>query len=263
MTRSPIKWVGGKSRLRNQIVPLIPDHDCYVEPFGGAGWILFHKPKSKVEVFNDLDGELINFFRVVKDQPEELLASFEWTLASREEFTRLLNLDTMTLSTVQRAHRFYYLIMASWGGELGSARFQTSITDNGHGNRLIGALKTVHDRIRPAHERLQTVIIENLSWEACLERYDNPHSFFYLDPPYPANKCNYQHNMRAIEDHHALFDRLNTLKARWILSTYDTPELRRFFDGYHVKPVTFRSGMSGNGYTNSEILVTNYPLPGD
>ncbi len=138
--RSPIKWVGGKSKLRKTIVPMIPKHECYVEVFGGAGWVLFSKEPSRVEVLNDIDGELMNFFRVVKSHPEELIRSFDWDLTSREEFNRLLQQDPTKLSEVERAHRFYYIIMASWGGELGSARFQTSVSDEGHGNRLIGAL---------------------------------------------------------------------------------------------------------------------------
>ena len=68
---SPIKWVGGKSRLRKYIVPLIPSHTCFVDLFAGGAWVLFGKPKSEVEVLNDFDEELINFFRIVKYKPEE------------------------------------------------------------------------------------------------------------------------------------------------------------------------------------------------
>lgn len=77
MVNSPFKWVGGKSRLRKQIVAILPSHTCYVEPFAGAAWVLFAKPPSDVEVLNDIDQELVNFFRVVKEKPEELIASFE------------------------------------------------------------------------------------------------------------------------------------------------------------------------------------------
>jgi len=129
MIPSPFKWAGGKSRLRQAIISRLPPHDCYVEVFGGAGWILFGKQPSKVEVFNDIDGEVVNFFRVVKTKPRQLIRSFRWELASRDEFERMRDLPTQGLSDVQRAHRFYYLIMAAWGGELGTPRFQTSISD--------------------------------------------------------------------------------------------------------------------------------------
>lgn len=180
---SPFKWVGGKSRLRKQIVALIPDHTCYVELFAGAAWVLFAKPPSKVEVLNDIDRELVNFFRVVKYKPEELIRSFAWELVSRAEFERLANLDTSTLTDIERAHRFYYLIMAGWGGELHYPRFQTSITDGGHGNRLIGALKFLRNRIEPVYDRLQKVVIENMDWQKCFDRYDRAQTAMYLDPP--------------------------------------------------------------------------------
>ena len=134
MLNSPFKWVGGKSRLRKPIIDLLPEHTCYVEPFAGAAWVLFGKPPSEVEILNDLDQELVTFFRVLKKAPEELIASFEWELVARAEFERLANLEPARLTDVQRAHRFYYLIMAGWGGELNYPRFQTSITDGGHGN---------------------------------------------------------------------------------------------------------------------------------
>ncbi len=142
---SPFKWVGGKSRLRKQIIPLLPKHSCYVELFSGAAWVLFGKPPSDVEVLNDIDQDLVTFFRVIKEKPEELIASFEWELVSRAEFKRLASLDPTQLTDIQRAHRFYYLIMAGWGGELKYPRFQTSISDGGHGNRLIGAFQILTD----------------------------------------------------------------------------------------------------------------------
>jgi DNA adenine methylase len=86
MINSPFKWVGGKSRLRKQIISLLPRHTCYVEPFSGAAWVLFGKPRSDVEVLNDIDQELITFFRVVKEKPEALIESFEWLFFSSDVF---------------------------------------------------------------------------------------------------------------------------------------------------------------------------------
>lgn len=267
MINSPFKWVGGKSRLRKQIIALLPPHSCYVEPFAGAAWVLLGKAPSAVEVLNDKDQELITFFRVIKENPEALIASFEWELASRAEFERLADQDTSQLSDVQRAHRFYYLIMAGWGGELNYPRFQTSITDGGHGNRLIGALKTLRQRIEPVYERLRTVLIENLDWQECIERYDRPQAVMYVDPPYPGNKCNYVHNMRDWDAHRLLAERLGKTQCRWILSSYDMPEIRDLFAPYHILPVQAFSGMNTEKNTpervlNREVLITNFePMP--
>jgi DNA adenine methylase len=263
---SPIKWVGGKSRLRKKIIEILPPHTCYVEPFAGAAWVLFSKPPSPVEVLNDIDQELITFFRVVKEKPEELIASFEWELVARAEFERLAALDPHLLTDVQRAHRFYYLIMAGWGGELNYPRFQTSITDGGHGNRLFGALQTLRERIIPVYERLHTVIIENLDWAACIDRYDRPGAVMYIDPPYPENGCNYFYNMREIEAHELLATRLKNTECKWVLSSYDKPVIHELFKDMHIIPVQSASGMSEKkqGKTrvlNREVLITNFQPP--
>jgi DNA adenine methylase len=266
MLNSPFKWVGGKSRLRKPIIDLLPEHTCYVEPFAGAAWVLFGKPPSEVEILNDLDQELVTFFRVVKEKPEELIASFEWELVSRAEFERLASLDSSQLTDVQRAHRFYYLIMAGWGGELNYPRFQTSITDGGHGNRLIGALKTLRERLQPIHERLRTVIIENLDWRNCIDRYDRPGTVMYIDPPYPGNGCNYAHNMRDWDQHQELADRLKATECKWILSSYDIPGIREMFSEYYIISVQSASGMrvkknDTSRVLNKEVLITNYAPP--
>ncbi len=265
---SPFKWVGGKSRLRKYILPLISEHSCFVDLFCGAAWVLFGKSPSDVEVLNDLDEELITFFRVVKYRPEEFVESFDFELVSRSEFNRLAELDTRMLSEIERAHRFYYLIMAGWGGELAYPRFQTSVSDGGHGNRLFGAIKHLRERIQPIHERLSTVIIENLNWQACFKRYDNVKTVFYVDPPYPENGCNYAHNMRDWESHHELYSTLKSSKSKWIISSYDIQEIRDIFSNpdYHILSVESSSGMAvGNeqhGRTkNREVLVLNFVPP--
>ncbi len=266
MLNSPFKWVGGKSRLRKPIIDLLPPHTCYVEPFAGAAWVLFGKPPSDVEVLNDIDQELVTFFRVVREKPDELIASFEWELVARAEFGRLANLDPSQLTDVQRAHRFYYLIMAGWGGELNYPRFQTSITDGGHGNRLIGALKTLQERLLPIHERLRTVIIENLDWRECVDRYDRPGTVMYVDPPYPGNGANYAYNMREWNSHRELAQRLSSTQCKWILSSYDIPEVRELFMPYFIISVQSASGMTvkkndNSRVMNKEVLITNFEPP--
>lgn len=260
---SPFKWVGGKSRLRKYIIELLPTHTCYLEPFAGAAWVLFGKPPSDVEIINDLDQNLVNFFRVVKEKPEELIQSFEWEIVSRAEYERLAEIDPSQLTDIQSAHRFYYLIMAGWGGELNYPRFQTSISDGGHGNRLIGAIKTLRQRLEPIHKRLSTVIIENLDWHDFIDRYDRPGTIMYVDPPYPGNKCNYAHNMRDWAAHKELAERLNRTQSKWILSSYDMPAIHELFAQYYITSIQASSGMDTkkNGSTrvmNKEVLITNF-----
>jgi len=244
-------------------ISILPKHTCYLELFAGAAWVLFGKPPSDVEVLNDIDEEIVTFFRVVKEKPEDLIVSFELELVSRAEFQRLAGLDPTKLTDVQRAHRFYYLIMAGWGGELKYPRFQTSISDGGHGNRLIGALETLKERIAPVHARLKTVIIENLDWRTCFERYDRPNTVMYIDPPYPDNGCNYAYNMRDWKDHQELAERLKQARSKWILSSYDIPQIRALYPENNVIAVQSASGMKAKkeGHQrviNKEVLITNY-----
>lgn len=263
--RSPIKWVGGKSRLRKQIIDILPAHTCYVEPFCGAAWVLFAKEPSDVEVINDIEGELINFFQIIKHHPEDFIAAFDLELVSRLRFEQLAAQDVQQLDNIARAHRFYYLIMAGWGGEFHYPRFQTSISDGGHGNRLIGALKTLRQRIEPVHQRLSTVIIENLDWRDCIQRYDRDNVVMYVDPPYPGNGVNYTHNMRDWSQHEELALALAHTRAKWVLSSYDNPEVRRLYKEYNILPVTSSSGMrkaknNTERVVVQEVLITNYDI---
>ncbi len=266
MIPSPIKWVGGKRRFRKRIISVLPPHSCYLELFAGAAWVLFGKPPSDVEILNDIDGELVNFFRVIKRQPEDFIRSFEFELVSREEFERLAAEDTSKMNEIERAHRFFYILMAGWGGELNYPRFQTSVSDGGHGNRLIGALKRLRKRVEPVHKRLSTVILENLDWEECFDRYNRERVVMYIDPPYPGNGVNYLHNMRSWGDHKRLAGKLREAKCKWILSSYNIKEIHDLYEGFYLIPVESYSGMktTKNGNTrvkNEEVLVLNYEPP--
>ena len=115
---SPLNYLGGKSRLADRIVKLIPeDHTCYCEPFCGAAWVLFRKEPSKVEVINDLDGELVNFWRVIQHHLPEFMRHFGWILLSREHFKTEQARDPRILTDVQRAVRYYYLQKMGFGGK--------------------------------------------------------------------------------------------------------------------------------------------------
>lgn len=263
--RSPIRWVGGKYKLRKQIANMLPDknsYTCYTEVFGGAGWVLFAKEPSPVEIFNDIDRDLINFFVVLRDKHDELIEKISgFPLISRDFFDQLYLQETNSLSDLDRAYRFYYLLMAGWGGEWEKPRFQTSITDLGNGNRLFGALRSLHTRLSLASERISGAIIENLDWRDCIDRYDDSKTVMFLDPPYPGNNCNYSHNMLSVDEHLELAQRLSTVNCRWLLTSYDRADIRSMLSNYHIFPVNFASGMDGeNGRQNNEIIVTNYEV---
>lgn len=118
MAKPIIPWIGGKRRLAKQILPLIPEHTCYVEPFCGAGAIFFLKEPSKVEVLNDINGDLVNLYRVVRCHLEEFVRQFKWAMVSRQVFEWLRITRPETLTDIQRAARFYYLQKQAFGGKV-------------------------------------------------------------------------------------------------------------------------------------------------
>lgn len=259
--RSPLRWAGGKSRLRKHILPLMPPHRKYVEPFAGAAWVLMGKAASPEEVVNDIDPDVANFWTTLRDSCEDLIDSFDLDLVSRSEFQRLAELDPSALDPAERAHRFTYLLMAGWGGESHYPRFTISLNDQGHGNRLAGFLQNVRQRLQPVSLRIRDVEVENLDWKDCINRHDDPDTLFYLDPPYPRNGVNYRHNMDDPREHDRLAERLAASTSRWMLSSYDDADTRRRYRNFHTTPINSKSGMpdAGNGrHTNRELLVMNF-----
>src|SRR5438270_9521145 len=110
----PLSYIGGKNRLAKRLLEIFPEHTTYVEAFAGGAQVFFHKEPSKVEVLNDLDGEIVNFYRVCQLHYEELLRYFRFAVVSREWFDLLKSTDPRTLTDVQRAARYFYLLKGSF-----------------------------------------------------------------------------------------------------------------------------------------------------
>lgn len=113
-----VPWIGGKRRLAKTILPLFPEHSCYVEPFCGAAALYFMKDQAEVEVLNDINGELVNMYRVVKYHLEEFARRFRWALSSREIFKWLQITPEETLKDIQRAAQSFYLQKLAFGDGL-------------------------------------------------------------------------------------------------------------------------------------------------
>ena len=179
MTKPIIPWIGGKRRLASRILPLFPDHGCYVEPFCGAAALYFLKVPAKVEVLNDVNGELVNLYRVVQHHLEEFLRQFKWALTSRQIFKWLQATPPEPLTEIQRAARFFYLQKNAFGGKVAGQTFGASATAPPRLNLL-----RLEEDLSDAHLRLAGATIEHLDWAECIRRYDRPATLFYCDPPY-------------------------------------------------------------------------------
>lgn len=166
--------MGGKTRLLKEIIPLIPAHQCYVEVFAGGAALFYKKPPVKVEVLNDINGELINLYRVVQHHLEEFIRQFKWALSSRQVFKWEKMKHPETLTDIQRAARFYYLQKLAFGGKVDGQTYGTATTAKPRLNLL-----RLEEDLSDAHLRLSRVNIEHLDWVKCIEKYDRKHTFFY------------------------------------------------------------------------------------
>jgi len=258
--KSPIPWPGGKFYLIPKLLKLIPDHSVYVEPFSGGASLLFAKEPAKVEVLNDVDGELINFFQVVQQEPKKLLKGLRWKLHSRRWFLQLRDEDPNKLDPVDRAVRFYYLVKSSFSSK------QVSFSVGKKTNPARKHISTPQ-RIRDAHSRLQPVIIEELDFCECIQRYDDPKAFIYLDPPYrQVGKKIYTHPLKD-GDFVRLRNLLQQVKGKWLLSHSDDGLIRELFRDFEIREVETRYSMANGRNPNykrrrTELLVANYPIKG-
>lgn len=258
--KSLLNWVGGKRLLRKTIEPLIPKNiGTYVEPFGGGGWVLFYKPKwAGTEVYNDLDGRLVNLFKMVKYHPEALKKEMSYLLSSRELFMQYLNSTPVT--EIQKAARFLFVISRSFGGR--GATFGTVKTSSG------GACKSQRNilgRIDAIHERLDRVLIENRDFETMLKNYDHENGFFYCDPPY-SQGCGYEVTSTSDFAHERLCECLKNLKGRWLLSYDDSLKIRELYKDFQIIPVERLNGINNKQATTrknkiyKELLIANYDI---
>jgi DNA adenine methylase len=214
---SPISYFGGKSRLAKRIIGLIPEHNCYCEPFCGAAWVFWNKPESKVEILNDRDGELVNFWRVVQNHIAPFLDYYKHAVISRELFEIEKRRDPTTLTDLQRAARYYYLQRLGFGGKTDE---KSRTFGAGAARPMNLNLTTMEETIMQAHWRLQRVTIERLDACACIEKYDRPETFFYIDPPYFGCSQDYAVKFNGA-DFIRLRDTLKKIAGRFILSLND------------------------------------------
>lgn len=243
---SPIAYFGGKSRLSKRIVPMIPkDHVCYCEPFCGAAWILFKKPPSQTEVINDLDSELVNFWRIIQRHLQPFLEFFKYAVISRELFNLENRKDPTTLTDLERAARYYYLQRLGFGGKTTGRTFGAGIMRPMNLN-----LTTIEESLLEVHWRLERVTIEHLEFSKCIEKYDRPKTFFYVDPPYYHVAQDYCQPFTDA-DFKRLAVALSSIKGRFILSLNDNPDIRTMFKKFHQVRVSTKYS-SGNSRVATE-----------
>lgn len=250
---SPLTWIGGKRRLAKAICERIPKHKAYVEPFTGAGWVFFNKPPSPVETLNDVNGDLVSFWRIIQRHPAAFLEQFKHLLVGRETFEDFKNqLETPGYTDVERAARFYYIQRCAFGGKLVNRTFGVSPLNMPRINLL-----RIEEEISQVHLRLARVLIERLHYADCLRRYDKPEVLFYIDPPYWACEKDYGVAIFTREDHAHLAELLKNLEhAKFVLSYNDVPEIAALYADMRIERVETRYSVGKHVKVN-ELLISN------
>lgn len=176
--KPPMPWVGGKTRLLNQILPHLPYLKTYVEPFGGSAAIMLARHEGCLDVYNDKYGAVVEFYRCLRDKDlmDRLVDRLSKTCYSVEEWYYCKEHSD---DLVERAARWYYTVMYSFGG-LGRAFGRSFDAKNRIGLKLHSALS----EFGKIHNRLKSVVIENQPFEDIFKMYDASDTVFYCDPPY-------------------------------------------------------------------------------
>lgn len=248
-------WLGGKKRLHGRIIQRIEaiDHRTYIEPFVGMGGVFLRRRfRPNLEVANDLNGEIINLFRILQRHYPQLMEVMRFQLASRREFERLRATDPATLTDLERAARFLYLQRLAFGGQV-SGVFGVAPT---HGPRF--SLSRLEIILEEARERLDGVVLECLDWADLVRRYDSSRSLFYLDPPYLGGEADYGKGMFDRSQFAQMAEQLAGIEGAFLLSINDTPEIRDWFGAFHMEEVSLTYSISASGGTQAkELLISN------
>jgi DNA adenine methylase len=257
-------WYGGKFSHLDWLLPLLPMTPFYCEPFAGSGAVLLNRAPSGVETYNDLDGEVVNFFKVLRDQPEELQRLMALTPFSREEFAIACKLDA-TLPDLERARRFYVrarqvrtgLAQTASLGRWANCTNTVRAGMSGVVSRWLGAVEQLPDIAL----RLMRVQIENRPAVDCIHLYDSKETLHYCDPPY-IHETRGDSNAYAFEmtnDQHAeLADTLNAAKGKVALSNYDCPLMDKLYSSKRWKKLHFERTNHSTKDIRTETLWVNY-----
>lgn len=234
-------WYGGKYSHLDWLLPLLPKTQHFCEPFGGSAAVLINREPSPVETYNDLDSEVVNFYRVLREQKDALIEQIGLTPFSREELERAAVEPTENLTELERARRFYVrarqvrtgLAQTASAGRWAHCLLTSRAGMAGAVSRWLGAVEDLN----LIAQRLLRVQIEHAPAIEVIRRYDSPQTLFYCDPPYPHdsrgdNKA-YAHEMTD-DQHRELAAVLRRVQGKVALSSYRCELNDELYAGWHV-----------------------------
>lgn len=264
VTSPSIRYHGGKFRLAPWVMEFFPDHRIYVEPFGGAAGVLIQKPRAYSEVYNDLDGDLVNFFRVVQNAGlrTQLIESLVMTPYAREEFELAWKPSDDSLERARRLIIRAQMGFGSAGATKGTTGFRIDTKRDYETAQHVWA--QYPSNMAALGQRLTGVLIENRPAIDILLAHDTPDTLFYVDPPYVhETRCRinmgtargYRHEMTD-DDHLALLDALQTVQGMVVLSGYPHPIYDKALEGWERREKSARiSGGRGTAMRTECVWI--------
>jgi DNA adenine methylase len=259
--KTPITYYGGKQKLAETIIRLIPPHKVYVEPFAGGLAVFFAKSKSETEIINDINSEIVNMYEVMKNDFYKLKEKVDATLYSRALLERAGNIyeNRDRFDKIDRAWAVWLIVNMSYGGLL-SASFIHSSKAN-RPKKLANKIENFTDHIS---SRLHNAYIECCEALPLIKKTDAPETFFYIDPPYiGADQGHYKGYSAG--DFQRLLDILTGLSGKFILSSYPGDILNKYASKNNWSRISldkFNSMKNDNGHLlkKTEVLTANYPI---
>jgi DNA adenine methylase len=249
--RPPVKWHGGKYYLCDDIIRRFPQHNTYVEPFGGAASVLLNKPPAAVEVYNDVDGRITNLFEVLRDHGEEFLRRITLTPYSEREFNDLKTGELWCQSDkIERARRDFVCWRLSLGGRGESFSFTAHRVRRGMADVVSGYLSAIDEQLPRIIDRIRGVQIVCRPALEVISYWDGDETLFYCDPPYvhetrhENSRDVYGSEMNTI-DHRDLAEVLRACKGRVVLSGYPSALYEELYAGWRTLSFDIANHASG------------------
>lgn len=260
--KSPVPYFGSKQRIAPWIASLLPDHGHYVEPFAGGLSVLLAKTPSPMETVNDLDGELMTFWRVLRERPDELLRACFLTPHGRAELAATWD---PTTDELELARRIWCRLAQGRSGTLRNTGWRHYIDPAGSGTSMPGYLEAYADRLAAAAERLHSVSLEALPALEVIARYGSRNGvLLYVDPPYLGETRgwgnNYRCEMKTADEHRELAAALADCKAAVVLSGYDSPLYDGLYEDWHRYTQASMTGNAKADKARTEVLWANRSL---
>ncbi|MGA5604034.1 DNA adenine methylase [Streptomyces griseoincarnatus] len=262
--RAPVPYFGSKQSIADWIAGLLPAHEHYVEPFCGGLSVLLAKRPSQMETVNDLDGQLMTFWRVLRDQPEALMRACALTPHSRAEQIAAYQPGDRE-DDVEVARRVWVRLTQGRSGMLRRTGWRHHVHPAGSATSMPGYLEAYVDRMAAAAERLHAVSLECLPALDLIAKYGSHRSVvLYVDPPYLGSTRGwgrqYQHEMKTDDEHRELAAALTDCHAAVVLSGYDSPLYDELYAGWHRYEKSAATGNAKGDRARTEVLWSNRSL---